>query len=158
MFLLRKPSEYILIGDAEGKHQSSVYKGKHLRRLHPLAPLPSGYITVTKIHNRPVYDERGKLLPKYWGLCRIFGEKGKDLEGKMSELLERLIQEIDKSKFTPAEVAGFTAQPHLALLAGAAIGYKKALDDLGEMLPDGEKLNEIVKKAVFHLQQRESGV
>ena len=49
----------------------------------------------------------------------------------VDDLLERLVREIDRREFTPGEWAGFKIEPGIALVAGAAIGYRLAADDLG---------------------------
>jgi len=50
-----------------------------------------------------------------------------------AETLEnRFGQAIDDAKFTLAEVQGFMVKPRLALVAGVAIGYRLALDEMSK--------------------------
>ena len=48
----------------------------------------------------------------------------------MSDLEERFYKKYDEAKFNVLEMAGFKASPRLAVVAGIAIGYKMALDEL----------------------------
>jgi hypothetical protein len=61
-FLLRQPSEYILVSDQKG----------NLFRLSPGICVPAGYKEVTcDKHGESVYGADGQLLPRYWALQRI---------------------------------------------------------------------------------------
>ena len=48
----------------------------------------------------------------------------------MSELEERFYRKYDEIKFNALEMGGFKSSPRLAVVAGIAIGYKMALDEL----------------------------
>ena len=52
-------------------------------------------------------------------------------------LLDMLKAEIDKAEFNMFEVAGFKAKPDLALLAGAIIGYRLAMQVALKSTPPG---------------------
>ena len=48
----------------------------------------------------------------------------------MSELEKRFESAIEQARFNVLEMKGFQSQPKLAIMAGMAIGYKMALNDL----------------------------
>ena len=48
----------------------------------------------------------------------------------MSELEKRFENAIEQASFNVLEMKGFQSQPKLAIMAGMAIGYKMALNDL----------------------------
>jgi len=54
----------------------------------------------------------------------------------MNDLEKRFEEEIDRVKFDIFEIKGFQAQPKLALIAGMAIGYRIAINDLKEAAHD----------------------
>ena len=68
---MRHPSEYVLVGDVGGKHLHPVHGRDHLRRIAPKAVIPCDYIVVTSLFGKSVYDESGRLDPKFWALIRI---------------------------------------------------------------------------------------
>lgn len=71
MLLLRNVGNYILIGDINKKHLSSVSGYKFLKRLFPQCALPDGYIKIESLNGSSVYTETGLLKPKYWALPRM---------------------------------------------------------------------------------------
>ena len=55
------------------------------------------------------------------------------METRTTSILEnKLNAAITDTKFNFIEIRGFQEKPRLALLAGAAIGYRVALNDLGQ--------------------------
>ena len=55
------------------------------------------------------------------------------METRTTSILEnKLNAAITDTKFNFLEIKGFQEKPRLALLAGAAIGYRVALNDLGQ--------------------------
>jgi len=55
------------------------------------------------------------------------------VETRTTSILEnKLNAAITDTKFNFLEIKGFQEKPRLALLAGAAIGYRVALNDLGQ--------------------------
>jgi hypothetical protein len=73
----------------------------------------------------------------------------------MSNLTEKFEEEIKKADFSVLELSGFMKSPKLALMAGCAIGYRMACDDIGWQLDVlGEQLNENKGKAI----ERKGGV
>jgi len=52
----------------------------------------------------------------------------------MTDLISRLQTAIDKEKFTHIQIDGFGLRPSLALLAGAVIGYRLALENVDEFV------------------------
>jgi len=55
---------------------------------------------------------------------------------ELENLDERIKQEIKDRKFSALEITGFKSDPNLALIAGAAIGYKLGVDDLKRLIED----------------------
>lgn len=53
---------------------------------------------------------------------------------KRTTIENRLSEEIDKANFNFLEIQGFMTTPRLALIAGAAIGYRLGLDDCIKLL------------------------
>jgi hypothetical protein len=52
----------------------------------------------------------------------------------MKDLQKRLEEAIDSYEFSYIEALGFQSRPRLALIAGAAIGYKMACDEFDKKL------------------------
>jgi len=48
----------------------------------------------------------------------------------MTKLMDRFESELENCKFNIFEIKGFQVQPKLAILAGIAIGYKLACEDI----------------------------
>ncbi len=50
------------------------------------------------------------------------------------DLMERIEQKIKSKNFNIFEMTGFKTDPYLALIAGAAIGYKLGVDDYQKII------------------------
>lgn len=62
-----------LIGDLEKNYQNYFDGYKYLKRLPVEAAIPKGYMKVSTTFNRSVYDNEGRLLPKFQAL-EIYNE------------------------------------------------------------------------------------
>lgn len=69
MIICRDPSEYKLIGKAGHEH-SKLHPSENLWRLCPDRELPDGYEEVRILFSKPVYEEDGRLKPKFMALRR----------------------------------------------------------------------------------------
>lgn len=70
-YLIRPVWDYILIGDFDGKHLLNMTGYKYLRRLFPQCDIPDGFIRVDVLYGKAVYDDNGRLLPRFWSLERF---------------------------------------------------------------------------------------
>ena len=59
----------------------------------------------------------------------------------MGKVDERINEAIKKEKFTEFEILGFKSDYELALIFGAALGYKLAVEDLQNLLKEGGDTN-----------------
>lgn len=67
----RAKNEYVLVGDILKKHLSPVSGHLHLWRLMPSLSIPDGLEIVKDYFGKPVYDKKGRLLPRFQSLKRI---------------------------------------------------------------------------------------
>ena len=54
----------------------------------------------------------------------------------MNEVEKRVKSELVKKKFNFFDIAGFKTKPELALIAGMAIGYSMACDDIKDEIKE----------------------
>ena len=66
----------------------------------------------------------------------------------MNKMQIRLNKAIKKAKFNLFEIAGFKVDHKLSLLAGAAIGYKLAMEDIFELISTDNKASQQIGKMI----------
>ena len=95
--LLRHPSEYKLIAKEDSNWNHPTQGHRFLMRLAPEFKVPRGYIEISNLRGKGVYDEDGRLNHEFMALVR-YRSDGRYRAFTHVETFEHLIKNQDDTK------------------------------------------------------------